>query len=132
MALSFLNRLGGMAGAGGANGYGAGVHGPLSGSPAAGVGSLGTPGRAGGAGMGAAGGPMGALGGGAAGLGLGEPLGVTDRDVLHAAIRLTEIATQANQASDVSDPKRPGAPVLSSFVFLDRTGLLSYYQRDAA
>ena len=67
MALSVLNRLGGMAGAGGANGYGAVVHGPLSGSPAAGVGSLGTPGRAGGAGMGA-------LGGGAAGLGAAGPI----------------------------------------------------------
>ena len=32
----------------------------------------------------------------------------------------------ANQASDVSDPKRPGAPVLSSFVFLDRTRTLSH------
>ena len=33
---------------------------------------------------------------------------------------------------DTSNPKRPGAPVLSSFVFLDTTGLLSYYHRDAA
>ena len=40
---------------------------------------------------------------------------------------------QPNQASDVSDPKRPGAPVLSSFVFLDRTGLLgSAYRRASA
>ena len=79
IALNVLNQLGGMAGAngygvGGASGFGAGVHGPLSGSPAAGVGSLGTPGRGGGAGMGVAGGPMGALGGGAAGLGAAGPM----------------------------------------------------------
>ena len=73
MALSFLNQLGGMAGAspagaGGASGYGAGVHRPLAGSAAGGAGSLGTPGLGGGARMGAAGGAMGAMGV-AAGLG---------------------------------------------------------------
>ena len=85
MALSFLNQLGGMAGAspagaGGASGYGAGVHRPLSGSRAGVAGSLGTPGFGGGARMGAAGGAMGVMGA-AAGLGgPAAPMGAAGSD----------------------------------------------------
>ena len=60
MALSFLNRLGGSAGA---HPLGGGVGGPLGGSPAGGMGSLGTPGLAAGTPMAAAAGPMGAVSG---------------------------------------------------------------------
>ena len=60
MALSFLNRLGGSAGA---HPLGGGARGPLGGSPAGGMGSLGTPRLAAGTPMAAAGGPMGAVSG---------------------------------------------------------------------
>ena len=56
LALNVLSQLGASVGA---NPRGAGVHDPMAGSPAAGAGALGTPGRAhGGAGMAAATGPM--------------------------------------------------------------------------
>ena len=60
MALSFLNRLGGSAGA---HPRGGDARGPLGGSPAGGMGSLGTPRLAAGTPMAAAGGPMGAVSG---------------------------------------------------------------------
>ena len=55
LALSFLSQLGS---ASGVHPVGMGSHGPLAGSPAGGMGSLGTPGRAAGTPMAAAGGPM--------------------------------------------------------------------------
>ena len=60
MALSFLNRLGGSAGA---HPLGGGARGPLGGLPAGGMGSHGTPGLAADTPMAAAGGPMGAVSG---------------------------------------------------------------------
>ena len=56
IALNFLRQLGGAAGA---DPLGTGVHGPLSGAPAAGTAALGMPGPAGGGGHLAAAGPMG-------------------------------------------------------------------------
>ena len=81
-ALSFLSQFGGSAGA---NPLGSGVHDPMAGSPAAGAGSLGTPGLAGGgAGMASAGGLIGAMAGsddGPNGRGLDE-MGLGGGDVL--------------------------------------------------
>ena len=60
LALSFLSQLGGAAGV---HPVGMGSHGPMAGSRAGGMGSLGTPGRAAGTPMAAAGGPMGVVSG---------------------------------------------------------------------
>ena len=60
MALSVLNRLGGSAGA---HPLGGDARGPVGGSPAAGMGTFGTPGRAAGTPMAAAGGPIDAVSG---------------------------------------------------------------------
>ena len=74
LALSFLSGLGGSAGA---NGYGVGMHDPMTSAPVAGAGSLGAPGLAGGGrGLAAAAGPMGGMTGPAGSMGAASrPLG---------------------------------------------------------